>query len=291
VTGSAGTYTTSLAFDKNGAPSISYGDGLHWGNLMFAQKNGTNWDTGIVAKGTGGDAGEYSSLAFDREGIPHIAYNDGQNYATLYYATLNQTSREWEFAMIDDNGVGGNTGFDSSLIIDAAGIPHVSYRDGNHYANLMYAVWDGVNWTSMKVDDGGGLTGNTGYSSSLVLDTTGNPHIAYYDAGNWALRYASWNGTGWYTETIDNRGNVGQYASLALDNQNRPHIGYYALSQHELRYATRATAADQWVIRTIDNDGVSGQYVKIALDSTGHPGFVYYETMNHALKFAGWTDG
>jgi hypothetical protein len=286
VADSKGTYTTSLALDANGNPSISFSDGLHYGNLMYATRNGTKWDIATVDKGSAGDAGQYSSLVLDAAGTPHIMYNDGQYFATLKYATRNGST--WEISTVDNAGIPGDTGFDPLLVLDKTGIPHVSYRDGTHYANLMYATNVGANWTTTVVDRGNSSTGSTGYYTSLVLDSTGSPCIAYYDAKNTDLRYASWNGTGWNTETVDRAGDVGKYASLAIDSNDNPHIGYYDATNRELRYATRDTGITEWVIRTVDNDSDVGQYAKIALDPSGHPCFSYYDATNHALKYAGW---
>ena len=54
----AGTYSAPLALDPSGNPAISFGDGLHYGNLTYAQKNGTAWDVNKVDGGSAGDVGE-----------------------------------------------------------------------------------------------------------------------------------------------------------------------------------------------------------------------------------------
>jgi hypothetical protein len=128
---SAGTFTTSIAVGPDGDPSISYGDGIYFGNLMFAVKTAGSWARTIVARGSVADAGQFSSLALDRQGIPHIAYNDGQILATLYYATLNTTTSKWEFSLIDDDvPYTGDAGYSPSLKIDAGGHPYVAYISG-----------------------------------------------------------------------------------------------------------------------------------------------------------------
>ncbi|MBD3400862.1 MAG: hypothetical protein GF399_11115, partial [Candidatus Coatesbacteria bacterium] len=64
-----------------------------------------------------------------------------------------------------------------------------------------------------------------GYSS-LVLDSSGNPHISYFDSTNYDLKYAAWNGASWVIETVDSTGDVGRYTSLALDSYGSPSISY-----------------------------------------------------------------
>jgi len=50
--------------------------------------------------------------------------------------------------------------------------------------------------------------------ASLALDAANNPHISYWDAGfgMGILKYASYNGTSWKIETVDNGGTVGLYS-------------------------------------------------------------------------------
>ncbi|WP_048068182.1 hypothetical protein [Methanoregula boonei] len=285
VANSAGTYSTSLAFDKTGNPAISFGDGYHFGNLMFATKNGMNWETDTVAWGLAGDAGQDSSLAFDKNGVPHITYNDGQSYATLKYATRSGTN--WETFEIDIGGFLGDTGYGSSLKFDDGGFPHVAYTNGKSYASLRYAENTGTGWDVTTVNNGGGLLESTGFTPSLAFDSKGFPHVSYYDASKKDHMYSSWwNGIGWVTETVDHVNDVGEFSSLAIDANNNPHISYYDASNHELRYATKI--GDTWIKRTIDNDGKVGQFSSLALDPAGHPCIAYFDDTHHALKYAGW---
>jgi len=287
VADSAGTYSTSLALSPSGDLAISFGDSVSYGNLMYAIKNGTRWDISKIDRGIAGDAGEYSSLAFDASGRPHITYNDGQDFASLKYALYN--GKDWEISNVDTGGLTGDTGYSPSLVIDTTGHSHVAYTNGNFYADLMYATDKSGNWTIGRVDEGGGRMTSTGFDPSLALDSKDIPHVSYYDASGHDLRYASWNGTLWNLETVDNAGDVGRNPSLAIDSKDIPHISYYDASNGELRYATYDATFGHWVIRTVDNEGNVGDYSSLALNPAGYPCIAYYDATNHVLKYAGWT--
>src|SRR5208337_3465392 len=142
-----------------------------------------------------------------------IAYNDGQHYATLMETRYD--GNKWKPFKVDTSGLTGDTGYGSSLAIDAAGHSHIAYTNGKYFASLMYATDAGGSWTATTVDNGGGATRATGYDPSLALDSRGEPHIAYYSGSGQNLRYASLTGTGWTLSTIEHLNNIGMQPSLA----------------------------------------------------------------------------
>ncbi len=64
----------------------------------------------------------------------------------------------------------------TSLALDSAGYPHISYYDETN-GNLKYARRDAAGWRIETVAS----DGDVGQYSSLALDATGNPHISYWD--------------------------------------------------------------------------------------------------------------
>lgn len=290
VTYSWGTLSTSLALDAAGSPAIVFGDGLHFGNLIYAVPDGKYWSQKIVDNGgsTFSNVGQHSSLAFDPAGVPHIAYNNGNHFATLQYATMNGTS--WDHWIVDSgSNFLGDTGYDPAMVMDSSGRPFIAYRDGKHYGTLMAARQNESGfWNITKVDNGGSITADTGYMPSVAMDPAGRPHISYYDADNGDLRYASWDGAKWILETLDAKGDVGAYSSLAIDSHNQPYITYYDATKHTLRFTTKNPATQKWIFWTIE-EGDVGTWTSLALDPLGHPSVVYYDAANHSLKYAGWT--
>ena len=87
-------------------------------------------------------------------------------------------------------------------------------------------------------------TGDVGYRTSLVLDTSNYPHISYWvrrspSVGD--LNYAYQDAGGWHIETVDITGLPIWHQhfsnSLALDTSGYPRISYYDSSNHTLNYA------------------------------------------------------
>jgi len=152
------------------------------------------------------------------------------------------------------------------------------------------AGWAG--WDIQTVDSAGGM----GYFTSIALDSSGNPHISYYDSTNSALKYAKWIGSIWEIQTVDSDGYVGYYSSIALDSLGNPHISYLDLTNRNLKYAKWTGTG--WSIQTVDSvvtDGIVGaDRTSIAIDRSGNPHISYhyhhgYSSKTNYLKYAKWT--
>jgi chitodextrinase len=109
--------------------------------------------------------------------------------------------------------------------------------------------------------------------TSLALDTSGRPHIAYVDYYAQKLKYAYHNGSAWQTEMVADVGEIssGGEPSLALDANDRPHIAYIDFGQDVLRYTWHDGTV--WISETVVS---GGRYVSLVLDATGRPHVSYY---------------
>ena len=90
-------------------------------------------------------------------------------------------------------------------------------------------------WTLTTVDS----TDRVGFSTSLAFTPGGQPAISYFDATNFALKYAVFNGSTWTLTTVDSTGYVGEFTSLAFTPGGQPAISYFDYSNGDLKFAIR----------------------------------------------------
>jgi hypothetical protein len=173
----------------------------------------------------------------------------------------------------------GKVGEWTSIGMDAAGNPHISYYDDTN-GDLKYAYYHGTSWHIESVD----TTGDVGQCTSLALDTLDNPHISYWDLTNNDLKYAYHDGSSWQIEAVDTEGKVGYYTSIAVDASDNPHISYFDDTNNCLKYAYHDGSS--WQIEAVDTEGDVGYYTSIAMDASDNPHISYYDGSNYDLKYA-----
>jgi hypothetical protein len=165
-------------------------------------------------------------------------------------------------------------------------------------------------WSCSIVDGAG--SEDVGQASSLALQpetqsqTLHWPRIAYHNATDRSLQYASYNIPGtWHYATVDTPGTpetrIGEYASLALDSEGIPHIAYYYYTfylsdYHQLRHATYVgggwgnCGGGDWqceVVETWVGGGIIGTHGSLDLSAGGNPSIAYYWSGNLAFATKG----
>ena len=265
-------------------PHISYYNDIN-GDLRYARWTGSTWFSQTVD--SAGDVGKHTSLVLDTSGNPHISYQDSSN-SDLKYAVW--TGSAWITQTVDNTE---DVGEYTSLALDGDDYPHISYYDADNQ-NLKYTFWTGTTWVSQTVDDAPWV----GQHSSLALADTApyTPHIAYHaththnDTWN-DLKYATWTGSIWISQTVDGTSDVGKYPSLALDANDSPHISYYDSTSDRLKYAYWTGSA--WNKQTADDGGSImvdvGYYTSLALDAGGNPHISYLNATGNELLYIHWT--
>jgi hypothetical protein len=261
--GSVGEYNSIATYPSGDGVKviISYYD-FTWGALKYidgyAEASTFTFDTYTIDTGNpanGYSKGMHTSVKFDSAGTPHIAYQYNStftNEAQLYaYWVGDGTGNcgegdvegDWQCDTIfNDEGVG----MYASLDIDGSDRPSIAFYDADN----------GYPWVASHIGSGGncGPTNDwycrsvhqaaldTGKYVSLVVEDSGLAHIAYYNASDETLEYATWVGSGgncgfssisikyeWQCEWIDDMGTTlspPMGISIALDTDGYPIIAY-----------------------------------------------------------------
>lgn len=156
----------SLGMDIANRPHVAYG----LNGLWYGWKDGSDWIIELVDDNYSSSGGKVS-LVLDSSDHAHISY---QRYTpgvfNLVYA--HNKSGFWSYEIVDDSQ---DTGWNSSLVLDNDGFPHISYYDrGNltfKYANLSTDGWLIESIVSIPFS-------LTKPDTNLKLDSGGKPWIA-----------------------------------------------------------------------------------------------------------------
>jgi hypothetical protein len=265
---------------------------------LYGQAQG-KWQTELVDKGRGKDAGLFSSLVVDRIGNLHLVYSTA-NGNVLRYAFRAKAEKRWDKTIVDSTG-----GSFASLAVDERGWAHIAYNSPK-LTGLHYAEWDGKKWHTTLIDPI-----KTNYSTSIQLDAQGYPHISYYREQYSdrqtakSLKYAYFDGKSWYLQTVDHRNGTGNWNSLALDGQAQPNISY-SISTGFLGFAYLEHSASAWEHGLVDvkdpkakkpidkheegeNRHMDGDN-SLAIDSKGQPRVAYINLTTKTITYA-WREG
>ena len=183
-----------------------------------------------------------------------------------------RTEDEVYFNLIDNNGTWveeqvpstNHDGWDNSIYFDSNNNIHTSTTDPN--AGLEYGYRDASGWTKESLPTGGIFYGG---GTSIVVDGSNNPHIAYHHQTNNRLEYAQKINGSWSIEVIED---LGKYGSMRMNSSGTLYVAYLKLtssSNGSVQLATRIN--NSWSIETIDqltdlNPGARNP-VTLAIDS------------------------
>lgn len=114
-----------------------------------------------------------------------------------------------------------------------------------------------------KLDDS---RGETGWNSSIAVDSKDALHISYFNRTQRELMYMTNAGGNWEKTILDatEDSSPGYDSSLAIDSSDKVHISYSDWKKDDLKYITNAGGS--WEIITIDASGDVGYGSSLAVD-------------------------
>ena len=246
----------SLALDSKQRPHISYADyGTGIGaKLRYAHWDGSTWRKEVIPLNSEVIA-YYTSIVLDADDRPSISFYEYRGprgtdlIDRLRIVTWN--GQFWQVRTVDQEGQSGKF---NGLAIDGQGHLHIGYANVAAPAAMRYAYWDGKSWMT-EVVEGMKKEGDptVGYSACVALDKQGNPHVAYMNVSQPALRYAVRRNGRWQIETVDRVSGVGypDRNSIAIYD-NIPYISYYDAGQGVLKLAHKE--GQSWLTEVVDSN-------------------------------------
>lgn len=291
VSGAGGVtgYFSSLKLDTNNLPVVSFynlsnGDLniLQCGNALCSANNS------VVVPDITGNVGMYTSLNLDASNNPIVSYYDATN-GDLKVLHCGSTTCNPNSNVVADSAA--NVGQYSSLKLDSMGKPVVSYWDQTN-GDLKFLHCGNANCTAGNSITSPDTTGNTGWDTSLQIDSIGNPVISYFSNTESAMKILHCthsNCTGINTalkpDILSRR-----LTSLALDGFGNPVIASSGQADQGLRivHCGDSTCSFNNTITSPDfpafpfNADVRG--VSLVLDISGFPVVSFYRADQGQFK-------
>jgi hypothetical protein len=217
---------TSLVLDSFGYPVIAYLGPNGDMRVLHCDDPGCDSEAGGVT--VEDFAGDDVSLALDTEGYPVASYSGGGAFGGVARLRVLHCDNSYctNVNTIEVPDTDGTNGSHSSLVLDGAGNPVVSYYGGTGELRVLHCsdpACQGSN--SITVPDDGPINGYT----SIALDADGNPVVSYADlsGGLKVLHCGDPNCTTDNRTASPDSSSVGWYTSLALDDAGNPVVSYF----------------------------------------------------------------
>ncbi len=283
------SFSSSLAIDSSDNPHIAWSEDIYdeISETLYTRWNGSDWvcaDGAVYDPATSNanvsrNSGDswHPSLSLDFKDDPHIAWHD-ESYGNpeILYTWWNGSDWVCADGEVYVPGTGnanvswsGSISDYPSLALDSSGNPHIAWQDGSFgNGEILYNRFNGSDWVcadgSFYDPEANPNSANvsrnsaSSSSSSLAIDSSGNPHIAWWDEsyGNPEILYTWWNGSDWVCADgevyVPGTGNanvvrnscdtfVDYSPSLALDSSGNPHITW-----HDNRYVNGEILYIHW---------------------------------------------
>ncbi|MCW5876165.1 MAG: sortase [Anaerolineales bacterium] len=270
--GDVGGYT-SIVLDSGGRPVVSY---YSWEigdlSLKLARCGDPTCNTVTVTTveaGGAGNVGQHTSIALDALGNPVIAYHDEDNGTLKLVHCANPTCATPHSSMNVVDSTGANVGPGVSLVLNASGIPVISYRANNDALRLATCNALDCDTPTIVTLDGppASAIAVMPSSTSLALNAAGHPVISYH--GNGELRLARCSNptcAGFdpiaQVTIVDPVG--AQYNEMALDSSGNPVIAYFDTFAFSVKLA-HCVDPDCASVTPLTVDTGGGTFISMAL--------------------------
>jgi hypothetical protein len=287
---------SSMVLDHAGNPVVAFH--LFDRDLRVLHCNDPNCAGGGDSTTTppgGADVAGMTSLALDAAGNPVVSF--GTRAGTIKVLHCNDPNCAGGGESITTTDAAGTVGGLVSMALDTAGKPVVSYWGYTNSSLKLLHCGDpncSAGNTIAVPDTLGGETKHSGFTS-LALDASGNPIVAYYDTNNRHLKVLHCNDPGCVggnesIAAVDTTSNTGTWNSMALDSAGNPVVSY-CLAPSGNPHSNICNAMrvlhcgnpDCSAGNTIVSPDV-GSHSSLVLDTSGNPVVSYYDDTNSALK-------
>jgi hypothetical protein len=242
-------YNCSATFAADGTPFLAWYQtrglgGANFLHIKFAYKKDGVWYAKTIDYDR--EAGKWNSVVIDSGGHPHIAYSAFPP-GDLKYAFSD--GKEWHISSVDFAHNGSTkdaTGMGISLALDPQSQFAVTFYEAPingdtglspgllKIARLVDGKW--------KIEPVAPIMKGAGwveFTSDLVFDHEGRPHIRYEDGG--AVRHAFFDGTRWRVQTVVAPGGEPYlYSSMKIAPDDTIYISYRDPIDGSLRVAVGA---------------------------------------------------
>ena len=226
------------------------------------------------------ESGPENAIVVDSNGHVHVVYINGGNYKIMH-AEFDGSG--WNTGEVDT--CAGNYCWDAHMVIDENDELHVAYSAQGE--KLVYQHYDGQNW------NGGVVSFSARFAPvGIAVDSNNLPHISYSQTGQWCgngLRLASFDGSGWTTQSVDAGSNKGCDSSIVIDENDHVYIAYQDRDNSKLKFATNKSGS--WLSYSPDassfgNNMYPGYATSLAMDEQGQFHIAHYDSDNEDLRYS-----
>lgn len=284
--GIVGRYT-AIALSAGGRPVIAYRDTTN-GDLKVLRCTNTTCSGAQTAHTPdgAGNGGTHTAMVLGLDGNPIIAYRDNTNGDLKVLHCTNPDCSGTQTPETPDTA--GLVGTYTSIVLDAAGNPVISYRDfTDNSLNVLHCTNPDCSGTQTpQSPDAGGV----GSYTAIALGADGNPVLSYFDQANRDLKVLRCTTADCSGDQVsfapDTLRTVGQFSDIEVGPDDRPVISYFDRSNGDLKVlrCSNLDCSGAQAPVVADAEGTVGSYAALALDGSGNAVVSYHDESNADLK-------